>query len=982
MRKTHLSSFATPLVATIFILCAAGASLAVTTTFKVQVPDRGNGKPQIKRVKVLLELAGDPTGSTVSVNGGVAGGFGCLLQDAANNDQFTFKRISGTNKVVLELLDNTRFLNPTNMCNATAAPHFFDVTLESPVAVTGYRIASYTVPILEVPPPLVPLAIECTQAKRRVNTSPAFFDVPLPPGEDKGRLPLDVILVLDKSGSMGWKVPGFDAIRWNVLKDSVDQFIAIWKTEGFNAFEATGGVDLADDRLGLAFFDSNSTPPENGANVDFIERAASGIDWDTQIMGTEINPDPKTIRGKNPGGSTAMGKGLKKGILSWEAENSAVACVDGTAPAIGNSSDATVVLMTDGEQNVAPFIVDDAGEMKLDFGSGNTRLRDRGIPILSIALRPPGDPTATLLDKVSTQTAGAPLPQGDFDAAGIAMAFAQGLVESLKGNTLSVLSQQKNSLPAQAMVSSQTPVFLDGSVRRAVFVLGWEGDRNVNALDLQIIKPGGPPSPTTGIIPVAPVVRYDGKFWTVQAVDIPQTGPTGDWNVRVIRKGQSITQDATPYHLSAYAYEERLSYRINFPPRQPGTGEPIVLNVEVGYDGKPLAGLGDALKVRIARPGEGFGTLMFNNKVSGDVLGTELPGAQGDSTTELQRKIEHLSKTTDLLKQVKPTPLPNVFTLRDSGSAADGDARAGDGVYSASFSDTTKPGLYRFNVALEWNDPRTGIIRRLENVERHVKVTPDASASVVEMAVDRTTGDYLVRVVPKDKFGNFYGPGLQHLIDVKANGRKASVPADPQQTGEYVVRLSLIDPTQNPDSEVTVTVDGKVIETGKPGGGTNPGVEVIPADASDKRWGLSLHAGANFPHSDFGNFFKTGFSFNADLEYRVSNRVSLEALYGYHRFRFVFFSGHLNLHLLSGNVKFYGGGTTVKPFINGGGGLYHFDGGGGGGDTRGGANIGGGLQFNLTPTFALEGAYNFHSVFTPGSNVNFSTLQGGVRFRF
>jgi opacity protein-like surface antigen len=84
------------------------------------------------------------------------------------------------------------------------------------------------------------------------------------------------------------------------------------------------------------------------------------------------------------------------------------------------------------------------------------------------------------------------------------------------------------------------------------------------------------------------------------------------------------------------------------------------------------------------------------------------------------------------------------------------------------------------------------------------------------------------------------------------------------------------------------------------------------------------------------------------------------------------------VHQFSGNVKVFGGSGSVRPFINGGGGAYHFD----GGDTRGGANLGGGLQFNLTPTFAIEGAYNFHTVFTPGSNVKFSTLQGGVRFRF
>ena len=162
----------------------------------------------------------------------------------------------------------------------------------------------------------------------------------------------------------------------------------------------------------------------------------------------------------------------------------------------------------------------------------------------------------------------------------------------------------------------------------------------------------------------------------------------------------------------------------------------------------------------------------------------------------------------------------------------------------------------------------------------------------------------------------------------------------------------------------------------------------IPADADSKRWGLSLHAGASIPHAEFADPYNPGPNFGVDLEYRLSNQVSLEALYGFHRFRGQDFGivsfDDINLHQFSGNVKVFGGSGSVRPFLNGGGGVYHFDFGAppSASDTRGGANIGGGLQFNLTPTFAVEGSYNFHSVFTPGPNFKFSTVQGGVRFRF
>jgi hypothetical protein len=153
-----------------------------------------------------------------------------------------------------------------------------------------------------------------------------------------------------------------------------------------------------------------------------------------------------------------------------------------------------------------------------------------------------------------------------------------------------------------------------------------------------------------------------------------------------------------------------------------------------------------------------------------------------------------------------------------------------------------------------------------------------------------------------------------------------------------------------------------------------------------KRWGLSLHAGGSFPHSGFNTAFNPGPNVGVDLEYRVNNRFSLELIYTFHRFKgeTFDFSGvpirvdDLNLHQFSFNGKVYGSTSPVRPFFNFGVGAYKFD----PGDTHGGINVGGGLQFDLTPTIAIDVMYNFHNVFTPGSDVKFSTAQGGVRFRF
>ena len=159
-----------------------------------------------------------------------------------------------------------------------------------------------------------------------------------------------------------------------------------------------------------------------------------------------------------------------------------------------------------------------------------------------------------------------------------------------------------------------------------------------------------------------------------------------------------------------------------------------------------------------------------------------------------------------------------------------------------------------------------------------------------------------------------------------------------------------------------------------------------PEEEPFRRWGLSLHAGVSIPHGNFGNVFNPGPNAGVDLEYRFNRRFSLEAVYTFNRFRgetFTFLGEPFTLdgtsiHNLSLNGKVYGSTSPVRPFFNFGGGVYVFD----SATARGGLNAGGGLQFDLTPTVAIDSMYNFHNVFTSGPDVRYSTVQGGVRFRF
>jgi hypothetical protein len=160
---------------------------------------------------------------------------------------------------------------------------------------------------------------------------------------------------------------------------------------------------------------------------------------------------------------------------------------------------------------------------------------------------------------------------------------------------------------------------------------------------------------------------------------------------------------------------------------------------------------------------------------------------------------------------------------------------------------------------------------------------------------------------------------------------------------------------------------------------TNPNPHPNPNPPLKDRWALFLDFGANFPHGTLSPFFDPGFSFNAGLEYMVNPYFSAEGIFGYHRFSGAG-GGHANLYQLSGNAKAYlnGPSNSVRPFVNGGVGAYVFD----SGTTRVGGNVGAGLLYEATPHFELQGSYNFHMVNTAGTSLKYSTLQGGVRFRF
>ncbi len=655
----------------------------------------------------------------------------------------------------------------------------------------GYRMTSYTVASNR----------DCSKARRRIRSNAAVL-TSIPSGvTNYGRHPLDVILVLDKSDSMGWPLPGSASgeTRFDRLKTSVSQFVALW--EQADAANLAGATihDLSEDRLGLVFFDSNIHPRLFGSDI-FKPRGsvAPGLNHNWQEVIEKVIAEPL-------GSGTKIAGGVIEGYSHW--------CDDGLV-----KNDATFLVFTDGvesttsppvftltnprafkERKIWGFIDpawNDPNEAKsctaesTTIPSEYTPAYSLGVPMLTIGLGPYTTAGGELLDDLGSQTAGKSTIAADGPA--LDAAFVDDLVELLKGSTLTLQKRTQASISASETMSSPVTTYFDGTVLRAVFVVGWEGEQNANAIQLEIRQPNGAIA--------TPVAQQAGTHWAVQSVNLSSMASKGQWSLKLIRSQGSSVE--VPYQASVYVVEGKLDWWSRIPKWKLLTGVPIQLETEIVYGGVPVNDLqSGAVKVYVERPVEAIGNI-FREAPIGMVPKTwsrdlKLPIEEGP-LRQYMLKLAYLEKTARLVERLAPRPVEK--PLKPSGGK--------QGKYLTSYDEITKPGLYRFKVVLDWTSPKGERIQRVEHLERQVSLLASLNSQVTVTA-GKEPGEYLVEVTPQDKFGNFAGPGYESAfaVEVKGKGKSVLPITDPNVNGSYVIRLA--DVPIKDDPRVKISFNGE-----------------------------------------------------------------------------------------------------------------------------------------------------------------------------
>ncbi|MEA2240144.1 MAG: hypothetical protein QOC81_4868 [Thermoanaerobaculia bacterium] len=746
-------------LAVLFALAAAlqPSIASASEAWVLNIPVRGIPNQESGMVRATLELSAAPAGAQLVV-GSTTLNLGQTLVVAG--DSVTFEALTGNNvRITYVPLSN---FGADFCAGGGAQDKNILMRFVGAQDVVAYRMSTYIV--------AAPMA-ECSQVSKHTGDTPASLipnDDGVAPALDaiyKGRNMFDVALVLDKSGSMNDLPPGAlnGPKKIDILKSAVQNFVGQW--ELLDA-PPGGGAEWSGDRMGLVFFDSTAQPQsligaDPPANF-FLQRGnAMPMAWDAII--TKANA-------LVPGSATSIGAGINEGMSQWKADP---------------KNDLNLIVITDGMQNTAPLITPTAsGFLGLAPVAGLPQeLRKRFIPIQTVGFGTPAQVDEDLLRNISVETSG--ISYKAINASTIFDVFGKTLVAILKGNTASMATHQLDTLTGTGPTAA-VPVTVDRSPQRVVFSVQWAPPAR-QMLDLDVFPPGF-------ATPATPTAAKKTPQASIQAFDMARGFKEGAWSVRVKRDLKS--EDAVPYTLNVIFLEKHLDYQFSLDNLHAVTGDSLNIHVLVDWDGKPLTGLpAGAIRVRVQQQRDGMGNILHASKAKTPGGNTVTPS--GDIQTPYDAKIAALAQTI-----IDGTAMQDVAVITLS--------EEGKGIYSGKFSGTSIPGQYAFEAVLDWDIPLTGHVVREERLEEDVKPLADSGRTSITMTTD-ASGITTLTVTPRDRYGNYFGPGYAPLVKatVRSGGKlRNTIPDD---SGQYGIYSFTIAGTPGVTPVVDVFVDGVLV---------------------------------------------------------------------------------------------------------------------------------------------------------------------------
>jgi len=761
--------------------------------------------------------------------------------------------------------------------------------------------------------------------------------------EFPARNPVDIILVLDRSGSMNSIAAGGTDKKIDLLKDAVEIFIRTWLP-----------FSIPQDRIGIVYFNNGITKYPNQPTI---------------LLPFQVNANTliNNVRAITATNCTALGGGILTALRGFD-------------NAAGHQKH--IVVFTNGMQNCSPMvtqvgsahqILDDPTPPCCDSGvldQPGDNLADYNVKAIhTIGTGVSGATWVDLISDIANETGGTHHFTSDPDEQ-LEDYFLETLVAALRVDPVGKVKTAKDSI--KKTDSFKEEFFeINGTVRKATFALSWRGERRRDALTFDLVAPDGTPIPAA-----LQNLQYD-SFYRIAAVDFPlqvhgsQIEPLGSW--KVVVKPQLEVPEVT-YRVHLIIDDGDLRYHFDVPDLDYGVGDVIPLSFWVQHGSRTLTNLTGEVTATIARPPVGFGTFMVKHPVTKQQLDADID-LSGDMFSMMAAKKAHILVQNDALRR-ELSPAVDTIALYDDGKPEHGDVKSNDGVYSALYKKTERPGNYNIDLTVKGRDPQVGTIVRSESKTISVGMKQfDMDKSTVEMKAVRPVEEgkaaYIVKVILIDRYGNYLGPG--HSVDIVVSppgkkwgpiGRRARL--NDNLDGSYSGRVELTEEEVQTGAGLVIDVNGKRITR----------VEKLPPYG--KRSG-SVHVGTTVPTGSFNNNYDPDYSLGLDIDYHFTPQFSVMGLLGYNHFN----SGSPSVSdtywwNISANLKYEFTTNPLRPYANGGPGIYIPK----SGSTKMGFNAGLGLDYSLTPDWTIELGVDYHSIFTSGTDTQFTVPHIGLIYRF
>jgi hypothetical protein len=524
------------------------------------------------------------------------------------------------------------------------------------------------------------------------------------------RDPVDVVLVLDCSGSMLSNACPTCSPKLDVLKDAVEIFMQLWK-----------GLAIGNDRIGTVYFRTNVNNFEVGGNT-----MLSVID-NTNDMIADLHSQT-TI----PSQTTAMGGGLQSAINEL---------TDASRPR-------NIILFTDGMQNVDPGV--DFPTLAIqdgEFGPHsninptnpatvlNTTL---GIKVNTIGV---GATSAfeTQLAQIATGTGGitkiTTAPDED-----LRQFFVEELIDALRVFSPQLVAYRKGNFNE---IKTEN-ISINKSANEIIFKVSYHRSDKVS---INIIKG------KTDVTQYAEI--KNGPFYQIfsfpfeRLILLQDTKYDGPWLVQM-RTGNNMS-----YEIAAIAEEASLEYKLSIENKLYKEGEPIDLSAQILVN-KELITDDVTVTATVKRPNQSLGTLLSKTRMPNNIGGIALePGLAIGA-----QKLTLLSQSAAFVNSIKPTE-SQVTLSPDAGRT-----------FRTDFTNTNIPGIYTITYTIKGNHPYTGPFERIEQRTVDVKFSNfdfDASDVLTNKKGPDVNGKYTWTwtFTPTDKSGNYLGPDYGNVMMIK-----------------------------------------------------------------------------------------------------------------------------------------------------------------------------------------------------------------------